>query len=373
MPVDEPLVSVVVSTYNRPARLARLLDGLSVQTLPAAQFEVVVVDNGSGPETAHVLAAERARGRLALICARHAVTLGPAGGRNAGWRLARAPLVAFTDDDCVPASAWLEQLLALASEHAGAVVQGQTQPDPSEQDKAGLLSHTVRIEWLGPQFQTCNILYPRAVLEALGGFDERFGLEPAGEDTDLAWRAIESGCPMVFAPEAVVYHGVQRLSVAGTLALAARWSEVTRVFARHPQLAAVPGLVLERVALPAVALASGAGRARVAAAPAAGASPARAVSARARAGVRPRSDPVPGGLRRGRVLVGGARLGPTSDMGALGSSPVRKPGVVGLEHVRITCEDQDDRRLPRAPRPPGANAGGRAPRRARNPTQATLP
>lgn len=236
LPADAPVVSVVVSTYNRPSRLARLLDGLSVQTLPAAQFEVVVVDNGSGPDTARVLAAERARGRLALICARHLVTLGPAGGRNAGWRLARAPLVAFTDDDCVPAPAWLEQLLAVASEHAGAVVQGQTHPDPGELDKAGLLSHTVRIERLGPQFQTCNILYPRAVLEALGGFDERFGLAPAGEDTDLAWRAVESGCPTVFAPEAVVYHGVQRLGVAGTLALAARWSEVTRVLARHPQL-----------------------------------------------------------------------------------------------------------------------------------------
>ena len=47
----EPLVSVVVSTYNRPARLAALLAGLRAQTVGADRFEVVVVDNGSAPAT----------------------------------------------------------------------------------------------------------------------------------------------------------------------------------------------------------------------------------------------------------------------------------------------------------------------------------
>jgi GT2 family glycosyltransferase len=183
-----------------------------------------------------VLGAERDRGRLALRCARYAITQGPAGGRNAGWRLARAPLVAFTDDDCVPTATWLEALLAVARQNPGAVIQGVTRPDPAEAGRQGLLSHTVSIERLGPQFQTCNILYPRAVLDSLGGFDERFGVQPAGEDTDLAWRAIESGCPTAFAVGAVVHHAVQRLGVGGMLRLAARWSEVTRIFARHPQL-----------------------------------------------------------------------------------------------------------------------------------------
>src|SRR3712207_8492081 len=40
--------------------------------------------------------------------------------------------------------------------------------------------------------QTCNIVYPRAVLEALGGFDERMP-RPAGEDVELAQRAIAAG------------------------------------------------------------------------------------------------------------------------------------------------------------------------------------
>jgi GT2 family glycosyltransferase len=233
--VPEPLVSVVVSTYNRPQRLAQLFDGLGAQGLARDHFEVVIVDNGSGPATARAIEAERARDRLQLVTARNPVTLGPAGGRNAGWRLARAALVAFTDDDCVPTPGWLASLVAVAAEHPGALIQGPTRPDPSELGQLGLLSHTVQIETMGPQFETCNIAYPRPVLESLHGFDERFGVEPAGEDTDLAWRAIEAGCPTVFAAEAVVHHAVARVGVRGMVRIAARWSAVTRVFADHPQ------------------------------------------------------------------------------------------------------------------------------------------
>jgi glycosyltransferase involved in cell wall biosynthesis len=230
----EPLVSVVVSTYNRPARLAGLLRGLRGQTLERARYEVVVVDNGSEPETARVLAAERARGELALTCARQPVTLGPAGGRNVGWRLASAPLVAFTDDDCVPSPGWLAALLTSAGANPGAVLQGPTRPEPAEHDRLGLLSHTVTIERLGPQFETCNIAYPRAVLKALDGFDESFGLRPAGEDTDLAWRAIDSGREIVFAPEAVVHHSVEPIGVRGMLRVAARWGPAVRILRDHP-------------------------------------------------------------------------------------------------------------------------------------------
>jgi GT2 family glycosyltransferase len=230
-----PIVLVVVSTYNRPERLAALLDALRDQRLGRERFEVIVVDNGSAPATAAVIQAALTGGGLALRASRLAVTRGPAGGRNAGWRLARAPLVAFTDDDCRPTPQWLAELLAVAAERPGAIVQGPTRPDPAEADRGGLFSHTVTISALGPQYETCNILYPRALLEALDGFDESFGLAPAGEDTDLAWRAIASGAGTVFAPAAVVHHAVQVVGPAGRLRIAARWGPVARVIADHPE------------------------------------------------------------------------------------------------------------------------------------------
>jgi glycosyltransferase involved in cell wall biosynthesis len=247
--VTQLLVSVVVPTRNRPARLARLVASLRAQSLAPDQFEVVIVDDGGEPAAESMLDGEREAGsmldgepgdgRLQLRLLRQPVALGPAAARNAGWRMARAALIAFTDDDCVADRDWLRQGLSVHAEHPGKIVQGATQPDPAELIDLGLFSRTVTVDGLGPQYETCNIFYPRQLLESLGGFDESFGPRPTAEDTDLAWRAIESGSESVFAPEAIVLHAVQRLGAAGMLRIAARWAPAVRMFADHPQTRAM--------------------------------------------------------------------------------------------------------------------------------------
>jgi GT2 family glycosyltransferase len=204
-----------------------LLDRLAEQTLGQGAFEVVIVSDGASVDTDRVLA-----GRPVEVV-RLEPARGPAGARNAGWRCASAQYVAFVDDDCRPAADWLERLLAAAA--PGRLVQGRTVPDPAEAASDGLFSRTLRVDALGPQYETCNILYPRAVLEALDGFDEGYGFTPGGEDTDLAWRAIEDGVEPRFAADAVVYHAVERLGALGALRVAARWTRTMRVFANHPQ------------------------------------------------------------------------------------------------------------------------------------------
>lgn len=230
---SEPLVSVVVPTRARPQRLARLLDGLRAQTLSPPRFEVIVVADGATEETRTLLASKQAHAGLELRIAEHPAARGPAAARNTGWRLAAAPLVAFTDDDCVPAPAWLT--VALETARADTVIQGRTEPDPAELANNGLFARTMQITSLGPQYETCNIFYPRAVLKSLGGFDEGYGLTPGGEDTDLAWRAIGAGWHTAYVPDALVFHAVEQLGVGGMLRVAARWSSTMRVFAEHPQ------------------------------------------------------------------------------------------------------------------------------------------
>ncbi len=82
--VPDPLVSVVVPTYRRPARLDQLLISLRAQTLDAATFEVLVVDDGGDPETEEVLRRNRQDGRIALRWIRHQLPQGPAAARNSG-------------------------------------------------------------------------------------------------------------------------------------------------------------------------------------------------------------------------------------------------------------------------------------------------
>jgi glycosyltransferase involved in cell wall biosynthesis len=221
-----------MATRNRPERLRRALHALAEQDLQEP-FEVIVVDDASDDETPDVLADAVEAGTLDLRVMRRESAGGPAGARNTGLRVARAPLVAFTDDDCEPTPGWLSALTRAAGEDAKAFIQGPTRPNPSERDRQGPFSRTLEVEQLGPWFPASNLAFPRVVLERLGGFDESL---PRGEDADLAWRAQEAGIAARWAEDALVWHAVMDLGPVGKLRVAAAWSPAVRVLAAHPQL-----------------------------------------------------------------------------------------------------------------------------------------
>jgi glycosyltransferase involved in cell wall biosynthesis len=228
--------SVVVATYNREQRLGELIDALKAQTLPAERFEVIVVNDGSSDGTARVLAAAADETELRLRVIDRGQNGGRASARQAGWRAASAPLIAFTDDDCRPHPGWLEAGIRAAREQPGAIVQGRTEANEAElaaiPPARRAFARTIRVAALDPTLQTCNIFYPTSLLERVGGFDtDSFGRVHGGEDSDLAWRAIEAGAQVRFADDAVVTHAVADLGPLGKLRVAAGW-EVLAV-ARH--------------------------------------------------------------------------------------------------------------------------------------------
>lgn len=198
-------VSVVVPTFQRASSLPGLIAALEAQTLPAGDFEVIVVDDASADDTQKVLADLASRARLRLRVMRNEHNSGPGATRNAGWRASDAPIVAFTDDDCTPSPGWLEAgLRAFDREQAG-IVQGRTLPDPDAPKKGW--GKTVCVERLTLLYESCNIFYRTDVLRAAGGFDERIRV-PFGEDTAAGWEARRQGIGAVFAPDALVYHSV---------------------------------------------------------------------------------------------------------------------------------------------------------------------
>lgn len=233
--VGEPEVSVVIPTRDRARRLGAALRALRRQTLSPERFEIVVVDDGSTDETPELVSDEAGPPGLRGL---RLFGQGPAVARNAGWHEARAPLVAFTDDDCEPDRDWLRSLIEASKAAPGAILQGVTRPNPRE---AALLrrpfTRTRRIEKPSPWFATCNIAYPRQLLERLGGFDESFP-EALGEDTDLGWRALEQGATAEFVPTAIVHHAVEELGAAGYLRHALRGADAVYAFRRHPGLRA---------------------------------------------------------------------------------------------------------------------------------------
>jgi GT2 family glycosyltransferase len=219
-------IAVVIPTFRRETRLRFALEALAEQTLAPSRFEVVVV-RAPGAEGPFAIAPDGLDVRFET-----APAPGPAAQRNHGWRAAGAPLVAFTDDDCRPDPGWLEALLTTARE--GCLVQGRTAVDPDEAHLLTGLARTVEVDPPSPWFESCNVAYPRELLEGLGGFDEAFGL-PWGEDTDLGLRAVEAGASVLYAPRAQVRHAVVARTLPAALAEARRREWLPRLVARHPE------------------------------------------------------------------------------------------------------------------------------------------
>ena len=229
---DYPLISVVVATYNRAALLPRLIDSLGRQSI-RVPFEIVVVDDGSSDATWTELQRLADLAPTTLRPMRQERNAGPATARNRGWREARAQVVAFTDDDCMPDEHWLEALWC--SMRTADVVQGMTVPDPEQVDRSNAFTRTLHVTNESGFYETANIAYRRSVLEQLGGFDETFRL-PSGEDTDLGWRARDGGFTMVFEPTAVVRHDVHPTDFATFLRYMLRWDGVVKTVRLHPEL-----------------------------------------------------------------------------------------------------------------------------------------
>lgn len=226
-----PAVCVAVSTHERSTLLPRLVRALERQTLPRDRFEVVIVDDGSRDETPDVLERLASSSTLDLRVIRSERNRGQAEGRNTAWRAARAPIIAFTDDDCMPTESWLDAGLDRVVQGADIVV-GRTSPAPDQMHMLGPFSRTMNTTD-ERYFATCNIFYRREDLEAVGGFDEGFG-PTAGEDTDLAYRVRRLGRRTVFAPEALVHHDVRPSSLRAAMRETKRWDGIVRMVRRNP-------------------------------------------------------------------------------------------------------------------------------------------
>lgn len=203
---DLPDIGVVVSTYNRPEHVRRLLEALGNQTLPTGTWECVIVDNGSQPECSEAIQALAAESPLRPQVLRVDVNRGPAIARNLGWRSATAPFLAFTDDDCEPRPEWLEEGLAsLHGSPALGVVQGRTVRSTRDADyRYNPLTVVREVAAPSPWFEGCNLFFRRTALEDAGGFDESFGF--FGEETSLGWSVVEAGWTRGWADSAVVEH-----------------------------------------------------------------------------------------------------------------------------------------------------------------------
>lgn len=207
-----PVVSIVICTRNRAARLRSALERIS-KLDDKPDWECVVVDNSSTDETPAVIAAAARASPNIRAVAQARIGLGAA--RDKGWREARGDLIAFTDDDCYVAPDYVRQITAAFQEHPKAGCMGGRillhDPDDApvtiDVREAAVEYPPRSFIWAGA-LQGANLVFRRSVLEAIGGFDPELG---AGtpfpcEDVDVVAAALWAGCTARFDPRIVVYH-----------------------------------------------------------------------------------------------------------------------------------------------------------------------
>jgi glycosyltransferase involved in cell wall biosynthesis len=225
-------MSVVVPTRGRPTLLLGCLEALARQTLPAGAFEILVVDDGTDDTTRSLVEAlSRNPGMPTLRYLRTRRTQGPAAARNTGWREAYGEVVAFTDDDAVPADDWLERGESAMRAGPWAALGGRVQvplpPQPTDPER-----RMQRLE--RSEFVTANAFVTRRALQQVQGFDERF-TRAWREDSDLQFRLQDEVGPVGRCEDAVVMHPARRERWGASLRQQRNAFFEALLFAKHPR------------------------------------------------------------------------------------------------------------------------------------------
>jgi GT2 family glycosyltransferase len=143
---------------------------------------------------------------------------GLSASRNLAVERARHPIVAFTDDDCVPDPGWIEEITRVfATDEPPAAMTGRVLPlgeacqgtfDVSPRDSTDPVDYRGRaVPWMVGTGG--NFAARRLWLDQVGRFDERLGTGSPGqaaEDTELLYRLLRSGATIRYEPGAVVFH-----------------------------------------------------------------------------------------------------------------------------------------------------------------------
>lgn len=200
----EPIVSVVIPSFNEERRIRACLRSVLHQRT-RWPYEIIVVDS-SADATPRIV--EEEFPNVHLI--HHDRRLSPAEARNRGLRLARAPLIAFLDADCVADSGWIEAIVSAHQEPYPAIGGSISLATPSTIPGAVLFAiefseyipstRPRRIRWL----PSCNLSLKRDAIPADDVFPEDM---EASEDIVFSRQLMKrTGHPLWFDPRVRIAH-----------------------------------------------------------------------------------------------------------------------------------------------------------------------
>jgi glycosyltransferase involved in cell wall biosynthesis len=206
-------ISAIICTRNRPDLIGNAVS--SVLANEHDSFELLVIDQSSDDSTANVLQPLMADARLNYV---HIERVGLSLAYNHGISLAKSPLLAFTDDDCIAPPEWLATIEHEFTSHSDAeMLYGQTLAAPDLRDAPGVLPSLAisAEEKLGKGYgfriygMGANFALRRALVDRIGGFDEALGGGGplrSSQDFDFQFRVYRAGGICLLSPKVWVHH-----------------------------------------------------------------------------------------------------------------------------------------------------------------------
>lgn len=198
-PLSKPIFSIVIPAFNEAQFIPKTLTRI-FQLLPeAAEYQVVVVDNGSTDSTAEVASK---LGDIDLIQLPAKATVAQA--RNIGWAAAKADVVVFLDADVSLTEEWRDRFLTKLKHLSqtkivtGATVFISEEPGFIERNWFFYMDTSSRT-----YINSANLITNKMVLHAIGGFCDEL---VTGEDVDFSNRARSAQCEVVLDPAFKVHH-----------------------------------------------------------------------------------------------------------------------------------------------------------------------
>ena len=217
-------ISALIPTYNREKYLIKALQSLLDQTLPAEEYEIIVIDNRSTDTTKRIVTEDFAH--IPNLRYLYEPVAGLNQARNTGWTNARGKYVAFIDDDAIACPQWLEKIIDVFETMnpkpgcvGGKVEAIWESPRPTWLADEMLPYLTVfdwsnkPIELNNPQFLAgANFSFPKQLLELIDGFkagvDRVGGKLLSNGDIMIERQLHELGYSCFYHPEISVQHHV---------------------------------------------------------------------------------------------------------------------------------------------------------------------
>ena len=242
---DQPLISLIVPTYNRLPILKKCLAALEAQTVHKNEFEVIVIDDGSSDGTEAFMQEYKSDLRLKSLRQKNS---GTGTARRHGVEHATGEYLLLMNDDTICNPNVIEEHLSAQRRYSAqkwAVLGNFEYPDEA---RRRAMTHFFRVNsFMFPQvdmeegcpygyshFITCNLSIRRDAVLQVGSFDGTYMLS---EDTEMGIKLFELGYSVVYHPAAHAWHDHVQYAMPNLIRRARVYGEdYFYMFRKHPRV-----------------------------------------------------------------------------------------------------------------------------------------